>query len=221
MSVAVVYDVQYTEPRNRLTTAFRVILAIPHLVCVALWGYVVELASVIQWLIILFTGRRNEGIWRFTRGYISYSGRTNGYLGLLFDEYPGFFNEWKNEPVAFDLRDDEPPNRLTNALRIIWIIPALIVGMFIQIGAAVVSLIAWFAILFTGAYPRGMFDFAVRAMRMSVRLNAYGFLATDAYPMYNGSEPVGTEPPGDHSLGAGSGTGYSSSSPLPPPPPPG
>ena len=56
--------------------------------------------------------------------------------------------------MAFDLRDDEPPNRLTNALRIIWIIPALIIGVFIQIGAMVVTLIAWFAIVITGAYPR-------------------------------------------------------------------
>jgi hypothetical protein len=214
MSSGLTYDVQYTEPRNRLTTAFRIILAIPHLICVGLWGYVAELAAVIQWFIILFTGQRNDGIWRFTRGYLSYSSRANGYLSLHFDEYPGFFNEWKSEPVAFDLRDDEPPNRLTNALRIIWMIPALIVAIFVQIGAMVVTLIAWFAIVITGAYPRGLFDFAVRAMRMSQRVTAYGLLATDAYPMFNGSEPVGVLPPGDQAAG-----GYGGGA-LPPPPPP-
>src|SRR6266508_3644212 len=153
MSAGLTFDVRYTEPRNRLTTLVRIILAIPHLVCVGLWGYVVEIAAVIQWFIVLFTGKRNEGIWRFTRSYLSYSSRALGYVGLLFDEYPGFFNDWKTEPVAFDLRDDDPPNRLTNALRIIWVIPALIVGYVIQIGAAVVLIIAWFAILITGAYP--------------------------------------------------------------------
>lgn len=212
MSSGLTYDVQYNEPRNRLTTAFRIILAIPHLICVALWGYAVELAAVVQWFIVLFTGQRNEGIWRFTRGYLSYSSRANGYLSLHFDEYPGFFNEWKSEPVAFDLRDDEPPNRLTNALRIIWMIPALIIAFFIQIGAMVVTLIAWFAIVITGAYPRGLFDFAVRAMRMSQRVTAYGLLATDAYPTYDGSEPVGVLPPGDPPAGA-----LPAGAPLPPP----
>ena len=217
MPTGLTYDVQYTEPRNRLTTAFRIILGIPHMICVGLWGYAAELAGIIQWFIILFTGRRNEGIWRFCRGYLSYAGRVNGYLGLLFDEYPGFFNEWKSEPVAFDLHDDEPPNRLTNALRIIWIIPALVVVIFIQIAAMFVTLFAWFAILITGAFPRGMFDFAVRAQRMSVRVTAYSFLATDAYPMFDGSEPVSTLPPGDRALGGGYDAGFGLGGPLPPP----
>ena len=103
--------------------------------------------------------------------------------------------------MAFDLHDDEPPNRLTNALRIIWIIPALVIVIFIQIAAMVIVLIAWFAILITGAFPRGMFDFAVRASRMSQRVTAYGLLTTDAYPMFDGSEPVSTLPPGDRRLG--------------------
>ncbi len=92
--------------------------------------------------------------------------------------------------MAFDLRDDDQPNRLTNALRLIWIIPAVIIGYVIQIGATVVLVIAWFAILFTGTFPRGMFDFSVRATRMAMRLSAYGMLTTDVYPTYDGSEPV-------------------------------
>ena len=218
MSAGLTYDVQYTEPRNRLTTFFRIIMAIPHLICVTLWSYAVVLAAFIQWFIILFTGKRNDGIWRFSRGYLSYSGRVNGYTNLLFDVYPGFFNTWTSEPVAFDLRDDDPPNRLTNALRLIWIIPAVIIGYVIQIGATVVLVIAWFAILFTGKFPRGMFDFSVRATRMAMRLSAYGMLTTDVYPKYDGSEPVSTLPPGDREVGGGGyGGGYGTGAPLPPP----
>ena len=218
MAAGLTFDVRYTEPRNRLTTFFRIILAIPHAICVGLWGYAVQLAAVIQWFIILFTGQRNPGIWRFTRGYLSYSSRVNGYMGLLFDEYPGFFNSWSSEPVAFDLQDDDPPNRLTNALRIIWIIPAFIISAVISIGALVVTVIAWFAILFTGQYPRGMFDFSVQATRMSQRVMAYGLLSTDVYPKYSGTEPVGVLPPGDQAGSGGyGGSGYGSGAPLPPP----
>src|SRR5262245_6222958 len=98
------YDVSYREDRNRVTTAFRLILAIPHLICVTLYGYAAEFVSVLQWFVIVFTGQRNEGFWRFTRGYVSYAARVNGYYALLFDEYPGFFDSWSSEPVAFDLR---------------------------------------------------------------------------------------------------------------------
>ena len=50
------------------------------------------------------------------------------------------------------------------------------------------TLIAWFAILFTGKYPRGMFDFVVGLFRWQMRVNAYLLLLTDAYPPFNGKE---------------------------------
>ena len=212
------YDVAYDASRNRVTTLFRIILAVPHAICLGLWAYVVNLVAFLQWFVILFTGQRNEGMWRFQRSYLSYAARVNGYSYLLFDEYPGFFNDWKSEPVAFDLRADAAPNRLTNALRVIWIIPAAIAALFIGIGLAVASLVAWFAILVTGSMPRSLFDFILRATRLTLRLTAYGMLTTDDYPWYDGSEPTSVVPPGDRSLSGGHVPGYAGQgAPLPPP----
>ena len=86
----IVFDVTTNEePRNRLTTAFRLILAIPHLILVSVWQYAVELVAVIQWFIILFTGKRNAGLSNFSNSSLGYATRVNSYTSLLFDDYPG------------------------------------------------------------------------------------------------------------------------------------
>jgi hypothetical protein len=195
---AVSYDVTYTERRNRLTSAFRYLLALPHLIVAGVWGYAAEIVAFLQWFVILFTGRRNEGMWNFQRSYLGYNARVTSYASLLFDEpYPNFGSAWAGEPVAFGLENEPDPNRLTNALRLIWIIPALIIAFFLSIAWAFVLLAAWLVIIITGRQPRGMFDFIVRFNRFSFDINAYGMLMTDTYPRYQGSDPTGVLPPGD------------------------
>jgi hypothetical protein len=217
---AVTYDVTYTERRNRLTSAFRYLLAIPHLIVLGLWGYVAELLAFLQWFVILFTGRRNEGMWGFQRAYLGYNTRVTSYVGLLFDEpYPNFGSAWRGEPVAFDLAYEAEANRLTNALRLIWMIPALFVLLFLGIAQAVVLFVSWLVIIITGKQPRGLFDFIARVNRFSFDLSAYGLLMTDVYPWYEGSEPTGVLTPGDgvspRSLGPSGAT--VAGAPLPPP----
>jgi hypothetical protein len=217
---AVTYDVTYTERRSRLTSAFRYLLAIPHLIVVGLWGYVAELLAFLQWFVILFTGRRNEGMWGFQRSYLGYNTRVTSYVSLLFDEpYPNFGSEWRGEPVAFDLAYEAEANRLTNALRLIWMIPALLVAIFLGIALAVVLFVSWLVIIITGKQPRGLFDFIARVNRFSFDLSAYGLLMTDVYPWYQGSEPTSVLAPGDGggrpSLGSSGAT--VAGAPLPPP----
>jgi hypothetical protein len=213
---AVTFDVTYTEPRSRLTSAFRYILALPHLIFASLWGYAAEIVAVLQWFVILFTGRRNQGMWDFQRAYLGYYLRVSSYASLLYDEYPNFGSSWKDEPVAFgqDYRPDA--DRLTNALRLIWIIPALIISIVLGIAVFFVLLVSWVVIIITGKHPRGMWDFILRVYRFSFNLSAYGLLMTDQYPRYEGAEPTGTLPPGDRSAPYGIAPS-GASSPLPPP----
>jgi hypothetical protein len=178
------FDVTYAEQRNRLTVAFRIILGIPHLIVAQLWGYVVQILAVIQWFIILFTGKRNEGIWNFQSSWWHYYGRVNSYTSLLHDVFPPFGTEAGSVPVQTTITNDEPVNRLTNALRIIWVIPAAIIGILLFIAAFVVEVISWFAIVITGKHPRGMWDFILKAMRYMMQLQAYSLLMTDSYPKY-------------------------------------
>jgi hypothetical protein len=178
------FDVTFTEQRNRLTVAFRIILGIPHLIVAQLWGYVVQLLGVIQWFIILFTGKRNDSIWQFQKSWWQYYARVNSYTSLLHDVFPPFGNDAGSVPVQTTITNDEPVNRLTNALRIIWVIPAVIIGILLFVAAFVVEVISWFAIVITGKHPRGMWDFIHKAMRYMMQLQAYSLLMTDSYPKY-------------------------------------
>jgi Domain of unknown function (DUF4389) len=215
----VVFDVTYVEQHNRLTTAFRYILAIPHLVLMNVWGWAAEIVALLQWFVILFTGERNEGLWHVQRSWIGYASRVYGYQYLLHDTWPTFGTMWGAEPVAFGLHYEAKADRLTNALRVIWAIPAAIIVMVLSIAMGFVLIVAWLAILVTGRLPRGMSDFIVRVTRMVLALAAYLLLMTDAYPRYDGAGPTSVLPPGDLDHG---GTGPVIGAPpdgdsLPPP----
>ena len=100
----VVFDVPYTEERNRGTTAIRLILAIPHLIIYGVWQRVAQLAAVVQWFICVFTGKRNKSIWDFSYSAEAYGSRVNSYAGLLHDVWPPFFNEQGAVPSRDALR---------------------------------------------------------------------------------------------------------------------
>lgn len=194
------FDVSYLDRRNRLTVAFRGFLAIPHTFLQGAWGSVAQLSALCQWFVIVFTGRRNEGLYRFNNAYLEYSARVVAYTSLLHDTWPGFLTERRGEPVHYRLDYQPAANRLTTALRMIWVIPATVVLMIFAFAAAFVQLVAWFVIIISGQLPRGMFDFVVKVTRLSLATSAYLLLQTDQYPLtdWRGG-PTGALPPGDFS----------------------
>ena len=115
---------------------------------------------------------------------LDWQNRATTYLGMMYDAYPNFAFEKLNEPVHFSIDYEESADRLTNALWLIWAIPAMLISYFLAIAAAVITVICWFAILFTGTQPRGMFDFLLKVYRYSTRFNAYIGLLTDTYPKF-------------------------------------
>ena len=202
------YDVEYPERRNRLTVAFRIILAIPHLIISQVWGYLAQVLGVIQWVIILFTGKRNEAMWNLQKGWLSYYSRVIGYVDLLFDEYPAFASDAGPAPVRSAISFEESADRLSSALRLIWLIPAVIIGAVLSFGAAVLLVISWFSIIITGKQSRGMWDFILKVARFTFQLESYGLLMTDTYPKF-----------GEGAMAAASSSSSSATPPPPPPPP--
>jgi Domain of unknown function (DUF4389) len=197
------YDVGYEEARNRLTVAFRIILAIPHLIVSQVWGYLAQILALIQWFVILFTGKRNEGMWNLQQGWLNYYARVMGYTDLLYDQYPAFGTDPGTVPVRSAISYEETANRLTSALRLIWMIPAAIIGAIMSIAAFVVVVISWFSIVITGKQSRGMWDFVLKVVRFTLQVQSYGLLMTDTYPKF----------------GEGAMAAVSSTTPPPPPPP--
>lgn len=199
---------QYSR-RNRLTCAFRPILAIPHLLLVGAplalaitWmgshdgaapegsagggvlGAVAIVIAIIAWFAIVFTGAFPPGLWKLSAFYMHWRVRAIAYMALLRDEYPPFGEG--SYPVQLTL----PPatgdrNRVTVAFRLILAIPHLIALWFINVAWVITTVIAWLAILFTGEYPRVLYDFATGVVRWNSRVETYMLLLRDDYPPFS------------------------------------
>lgn len=182
---ALQFDVTPPDQRDRVSVLLRIIFAIPHLIVAQVWGYLAQILALVQWFIVLFTGKRNQGIWNMQHQWLEYYGRVFAYVDLLFDKpYPPFGTDAGTVPVTQSLAYEEPANRLINALRLIWVIPAAIISGLLSIAATVVVVISWFAILFTGKQPAGMYAFVLKVVRYVLQTQAYGLLLTDTYPKY-------------------------------------
>jgi hypothetical protein len=200
------YPVTYTvEPqlanRNRLTTFFRLILAIPHLIlvggpmfafgiwhqhwtCAGILGFVAAVMAIIAWFAILLTDAHPRGLWDFARYFLIWRARAVAYVALLRDDYPPFGEG--TYPASLEaLWPETPRDKLSVALRIIFVIPHAIVLFFLGIAFFIVTVIAWFAILITAAYPEDLYKFAVGCLRWSLRVEAYLLLMRDEYPPFS------------------------------------
>ena len=197
------FNVDYPEgPRNRLTALVRIILAIPILIIVALVsGYsssgnlTVDQATSplavggVVWsaTILMLLFRRKYPRWWFDWNLElqRFSARVGAYLGLLRDEYPSTDEE---QSVHLDIPYPAAENDLNRFLPLVkWLlaIPHYIVLIILGLIAFIITIIAWFAILILGRYPKGMFDFVVGVSRWGYRVAAYAFLlSTDRYPPF-------------------------------------
>ncbi len=115
-----------------------------------------------------------------------FGARVGAYLLLLTDRYPSTVDE-QSVHLEIDYPDVERDlNRWLPLVKWLLAIPHFIVLIFLGIAAVVVTIIAWFAILITGQYPRGMFAFVVGVIRWGVRVEAYAILlTTDRYPPFS------------------------------------
>jgi len=200
----VAFDVerQFTD-RNRVTTLFRLILAIPQLLIVGGGTFAVQrygggaslggggLSSaavgmaIVTWFAIIFASRHPRGLWDFSSYYMRWRVRVGAYMALFRDDYPPFGDE--PYPTSYDVAfpGDADRDRLSVGLRLIYLIPHAIVLLFLFIAWFVTSVIAWFAILFTGTYPEGLYEFGVGVMRWDVRVESYALLMRDEYPPFS------------------------------------
>jgi hypothetical protein len=185
------FDVDYPDRElNRVTTGFRLILAIPLLILLGLFGRghpaSAGLLLFLPVLALLVLRQKYPRWWfDFNLQLVRLEARIYSYLLLLRDEYPSVDEE---QAVHIDVVYPDARNDLNRWLPLVkWFlaIPHILVLIFLNLAAFVVAIIAWFAILFTGRYPRGMFDFVVGVLRWNVRVAAYAFLlVTDRYPPF-------------------------------------
>jgi uncharacterized protein DUF4389 len=185
------------EGRNRLTTFFRYLVSIPWQIVVALYGIVAEIAAVIAWFAIVFTGRYPEGLYNFNVGFLRMASRVNGFNYLLTDEWPPFNGE---ENPQYPIRVGVAPpldeySRLKTGLRLIFGIPVYLLAIVQSLILSVCALVAWFVILFTGRLGEGLFNPLRSASAYLTRAGAYFLLITEDWPPFS-LEEGGTAPSG-------------------------
>lgn len=174
--------------RSRLTVFFRLLLWLPHLVWLILWGIVTFFAIVANWFVTLFTGRPGAALHRFISAYLRYETHNFAFIGLVANPFPGFTGRQGSYPVDLSIAPPARQNRWKTGFRIILGVPALIISSALQDAAGVVALFGWFTGLFLGRMPRGLRNLGVFALRYQAQVNAYLWLLTDAYP-FSGPSP--------------------------------
>jgi len=179
------FDVQYPEELNRWLPLVKWLLAIPHLLIVSALVNVAYVIEVIAFFAVLFTRKYPQQLFEFVVNIYRWQANTHAYIFLMRDEYPPFSWEPGQYPVTFEV--DYPPelNRWLPLVKWLLAFPHYVALVFLGIAALVVWVIAFFAILFTEQYPRGMFDFIVGVLRWGNRVNAYVYFMRDEYPPFS------------------------------------
>ena len=172
--------------RSRLTVFFRVLLAIPHLIWVSLWGVAAEVAVLIAWFAALFTGRVPDGLHNFIASYLRYSIRVTAYIFLLADPFPPF-DSAGSYPVDVRIDPPQPQSRLTVFFRLLLGIPAMLLTYVFRAVNQLVALLGWFYCLATGRMNEGMRNISAWLLRYETQTYAYLFLLTGQYPSLAGA----------------------------------
>jgi len=195
------FDVEYPDrDLNRLTTAFRVFTVIPIAIVVAAIGGSSDVTAGAHTttiaaggsgllffpplLMIVFRQKYPRWWYDFNLELLRFQNRVGVYFALMDDRYPSTDDR---QGVALDVPypDATRLNRLLPLVKWFLAIPHYIVLLFLYLGALFAIIAAWFAILFTGRFPRGIFDYLVGVGRWTNRVTAYAFiLVTDAYPPF-------------------------------------
>jgi Domain of unknown function (DUF4389) len=175
--------------RSRLTVFFRLLLVIPHVVWIYLWGVAAGVAVIVAWFAALFTGRVPAGLHNFNAAFLRYSTRVTGYVFLLADPWPPCSTSL---PYPIDVRVDPAAeqSRVTVLFRIVLAIPAVLLVYVFRAVNQIVALVAWFYCLALGRMHEGMRNLSAWLLRYEVQTYAYVMLLTGRYPSFAGAPTV-------------------------------
>ncbi len=207
----IAYALDYEgEGRNRLTTLLRYIVSIPWQIVAYIWGIAAYVVTFFAWFVLVFTGRYPDGIYDFNVKYLRMSSRVNAFYLLGTDEWPPFHGDPDdNYPVRIGAAPALAEySRMKVLFRLIIGIPVYLLAIVQGLIAFVIAIVAWFAILFTGKFPEGMFSAFRAALVYTTRAAAYFLLLTEEWPPFSYDESV--EQPALASGGGGAALGSAS-----------
>ena len=179
------FDVAYPQGENRFMLLARWLLVIPHLVVASLLLWVVNLLIVPMLFVLLFTGRFPESVFGFMSGVMRWQYNGTAYL-MFHNAYPPFsLDAGRYAPLTFEVDRQQTYSRWLPFVKWLLVLPHTVVLMALGVAGFFVYLFVFFAVLVTGRYPRGGFDFLVGVGRWTARASAYAGLLTDRYPPFS------------------------------------
>ncbi len=192
------YEADYERNPNRLTTFFRLIVAIPWFIVAMVYGIAALFTILFAWVALLITGRYPEGLYNLNSGFVRYGVRVYGFASMMTDQLPPF---GIGDDPAYPIRMNFPPrpekqSRLKVFFRFILAIPLFVLSYPMSILHNMAAGVNWLTIVFRGYTPSGAYNALYFTSAWNSRVSSYLSYLTDAYP------PVGAEPeqPGDQQL---------------------
>jgi len=170
--------------RNRLTVFFRLLLAIPPLVWVGLWGLAAFFVLIAAWFAALVTRRVPAGLHRFLAAFVRYQTHVFAYLSLVADPFPGFSGS-APYPVTVTIDPPVEQGRLGVFFRLLLAIPAALISGVLNYLTELLAFFAWFVCLAIGRMPEGMRNLLAFSVRYHAQTQAYEYLLTERYPSLN------------------------------------
>lgn len=168
--------------RSRVTVFFRLLLALPHLVWLALWSVAAFVVAVLNWFGTLFSGTPPATFHAFLSRYVRYALHVSAFIYLAANPFPGFMGEPGTYPLDLELPPRARQNRWRTGFRIVLVIPAVLVNSALSSSLFVAAFLTWFVALVRGSAPWGLRNLSAYALRYSSQVNAYFLLLTDTYP---------------------------------------
>ena len=169
--------------RSRLTVFFRLALATPHLVWLTLWGYLVQLLALVNWLVTLIAGRPVGALHRFFCAYARYQLHVYSFVTLTTNPFPGFVGRAGSYPVDLEIAAAGRQNRWKTLFRLFLAFPAFFVLLGLQYALLIAAFFGWFVALITARMPEGLRKLELLALRYAAQVNGYTvLLLTDRYP---------------------------------------
>jgi hypothetical protein len=191
------YEADYVKQRNRLTTFFRLIVAIPWLFVAIFYGIAAFVVIVLAWFALIILGRYPNGMYDFVGGFLRFSMRVNAFVSLQTDAWPPFgFSDDPDYPVRVRIA---PPaarqSRLKAFFRLILAVPLLFMSTIFSYLIQYVAIASWFTIVFRGYQPAGIHNALAFTNGWVTRANAYMYLMRDEYPPVGDEVAVDVDPP--------------------------
>jgi hypothetical protein len=191
------YPIQLTSDddleRSRVTVFFRLLLVIPHMIVLFLYGIAAFVVLVISWFAALIAGRVPGGLHSFMAGYQRYSTRVAAYSMFLADPYPPF-GGGGSYPVDLDVAPPERQGRVGVFFRGLLILPCSALTGAMSYVTLMVWFGGWWVAMFTGRVPAGLRALGLYCLRFTARVNSYQFLLTSRYPQLGDPVPASPAP---------------------------